>query len=183
MVNMVMVVAVWAVLPFSDAFGTGSWTYPDNSAVRMQRIQELNGYLEGLSVAHVQQIEAIKQMQKVLADLEAGVLEAQKALIIEERPVAEVMEKYRKAQELSLIDPKLSTETQRMELVKVKEANKEAIAKRKAQIDALSSRIPQVRADIENASKQINIILSQIDGLIKQRDEVTEQVFMKTVGK
>ena len=172
----------WLMIPLPDALGTGYWTYPDHSAARLQRIQELNGSLESLSAAHVQQQVSIQQMQKGLLDLEAEIIAAQKALIVEERPVVEVVNKYRKAQELSLIDPMVTTEPQRLDLVKAKEANDAIINKRKGQIEILLGKVPQIRADIENAHQQLNSILQQIDGVIKQRDEVSEQVFLKTVA-
>lgn len=172
----------WVLVPLPDALGTNYWTYPDSSTARAQRIQELNGLLDELSAALLGQQEAIRQSQKALVDLEASLAAAQKALVVEERPVTEVVTKYRKAQELSLIDPMVSTETQRLELIKVKEANNPIINKRKGEIEALNSKIPQTRASITNAQGQLNAILQQIDMVIKQRDEVSEQVFLKTVA-
>ncbi|MBF0414565.1 MAG: hypothetical protein HQL77_14610 [Magnetococcales bacterium] len=174
--------ATWIVAPHPDAFGTGAWTYPENSASRMQNIQALNGALANLSNAHMQQQQRMQMAQKALVDLEAELAAAQKTLLVEERPVAEAINKYRKAQEASLIDPMISTETQRLEVVKVKEANESVVSKRKAQIEMLTNKVPQVRGEIANAQQEITAILQQIDGIIKQRDEVSEQVFLKSVA-
>lgn len=174
--------ATWIVMPHPDAFGTGAWTYPENSASRMQNIQALNGALANLSNAHMQELQRVQVGQKTLADVEAELAAAQKALLAEERPVNEAINKYRKAQEASLIDPMISTEAQRMEVVKAKEASEPVISKRKGQIETLANKLPQVRGEIANAQLQINAILQQIDGVIKQRDEVSEQVFLKSVA-
>ncbi|MBF0109669.1 MAG: hypothetical protein HQL76_10880 [Magnetococcales bacterium] len=177
-----LAMVTWIMAPLPNAFGTGYWTYPENGSDRMQRIQELNGALEGLSAAHVQQQMAIGQGQKALADTEAELAAARKALVSEERPVTEALNQYRKAQELSLVDPLISTEQQRLAVVKAKEAHAATINKRKGQIETLEGRIPLIRTDMERGRQQLNVILQQIDAVIKQRDEVAEHVFLKNVA-
>ncbi|MBF0172820.1 MAG: hypothetical protein HQL83_05155 [Magnetococcales bacterium] len=174
--------ATWIMAPLPDALGTGYWTHPENSSGRMQRIQELNGALESLSAAHIQQQIAIQQGQQALSNLETQLTAARKALTVEERPVTEVLNQYRKAQELSLIDPMVSTESQRLAVVKAKEANNAVISKRKGEIETLEGKIPMIRSDIEKGRQQLNVILQQIDAVIKQRDEVSEHVFLKNVA-
>ncbi|MBF0421805.1 MAG: hypothetical protein HQL73_02310 [Magnetococcales bacterium] len=178
----VLAAATWIVAPPSEAFGTGAWTYPENSSARMRNIQELSGLLNKLSVAHIQQQQRMQTAQKTLAGLEAQLAAAQRSLMVEEGSAAELMNKYRKAQELSLIDPMLSTETQRRAVVKAKKAHEARNSKNRKKIETLSGKILQVRTEIESASQAVNSILQQIDRAVRERDEVSEMVFLKTVA-
>lgn len=176
-----LALTAWVAVPLTHALGTGLWKYPENSAERLQLIKEMEYQLTMLSEDHKTRMGDMGTAKKELENLHASIQAAEAALVVDQRPVTVAMEKYRKAQELSLVDPMITTEPQRMKLIKVKEELSQIIVQRQGEIDLRKGLLPQAQAKMEDTRRNLNAVLQQIETTIRHRDEVSELVFLKNV--
>ncbi len=171
-----------AGLPLSDAFGVGTWAYPDSAAERTERIKRLDTELQEKNTLYESNYEEYVKHSEALAKLESDIRTAEQKRDIHNRPAAEALAKYRQAQAVSLVDPKISTEPQRLALVQAREAVAEAVKAQQAVIDGLKIQLPQAREKINSAHARLNAILRQIDDLVKHREAVSEMMFVRSVA-
>ena len=168
--------------PWNTARGVGTWTYPETSEERLVRIKTLDGHAEEKNKAFETQMAFLSGYNQALAQLESEIRSVQGALTFHQRPLQAAMENYRKVQELSLSDPMISTEPQRLEYIKVKEKTAEVVNQHRAKVAMLQEQLPLAREKIASARLRLNIILRELDSVIKHRDAISEIMFVKSVA-
>ena len=178
-----MVAGVVSVsLPPSEALGVGSWAYPDTADERVERIKKLDEQLDEKNRVYEERHAAHSDASEALAQLESRIRVAEENLAIRRTPVREATEKYRMAQEISLVDPQISTEPQRLALVQAREEYAGVIQEFQAAVDKLREGLPPARERVSSSRVKLNDVLKQIDDLVKHRESVSDVVFVRSVA-
>lgn len=178
----VIAVAFSLLLPNSaQAQLMSTWTYPESSQERIDRIQILDKQLKEHDQAHEDQLAMISQAEEVLANLISQIKATSSALYHQRQPLLQAMEKYRQAQALSLSDPMVSTEPQRLTYIQVKQETSANIKTQQEKLSQLQQQIPLAKEKLTSARIKLNTLLSQLDSLYKHRDAVSDIVFVRSV--
>ncbi len=170
------------VVPNSEVSALGSWSYPKSEDERVKREEILEKQLLEQEEKFRLQHDVVTEKKGKLADLEKRIKLAKVALNFSKKPLAEALEKYRKVQSLSLLDPMVSTEPQRMELIEVKQETAAKIEEQKEKLRELEEQLPNAHAQVKIAMEHHKFILKEIDSLMRHRDAVRELVFVRTVA-
>ena len=168
--------------PLANATTVGSWSYPKSDDERAMRETVLEEKLAGQEEAYQSHYVILTAKKKELADLEGRIAAAKDALDFQKRPLTATLEKYHQAQRLSMLDPMISTEPQRLEVIAAKKETAAVVAEHEAKVQKLEEQVPGVKATIMHAVEQHKSILMEIDTLIKHRDAVRELVFLRNVA-
>ncbi|MBF0447489.1 MAG: hypothetical protein HQL67_04745 [Magnetococcales bacterium] len=168
--------------PTLDVQAVGTWSYPQSEVERNQRQTNLEGQLAKHEKNYAEQFELYTSEQKKLAELDGRIEGAAKELAFKQKPLNEAIEKYRQAQALSLLDPMISTESQRLALVEVKQETAALVLEYEGKLQALENQRPAAQARVDSSWEQLQTILREIDGLMKHRDAVRELVFLQSVA-
>ncbi len=107
---------------------------------------------------------------------------ARTTLNFKKQPLLDAIKKYRQAQSLSLLDPMVSTEPQRMELLEVKRETALIVAAHTEKLQMLVEQLPKAKSNVYIAMEQHRFILREIDSLMRHRDAIRELVFVKNVA-
>ncbi|MBF0454773.1 MAG: hypothetical protein HQL72_08165 [Magnetococcales bacterium] len=167
---------------FSDASAVGTWSYPKSEAERVTRESILERQLATQEESYESQFKLLSSKEKALADLEGRIKAAKEALNFKKQPLNAAIEKYRQAQILSLLDPMISTEPQRMELIEVKQETQAMVREYEEKWQVLVNQLPEAKAHVASAREQLKTTLREIDGLMRHRDAVRELVFLRNVA-
>ncbi|MBF0194092.1 MAG: hypothetical protein HQL71_06015 [Magnetococcales bacterium] len=178
----VILFCMLSLLPLSDALAVGNWSYPKSEAERQKREDRLESQLIEQEKNYQAQAEVVSQKQSELTDLIERIKVAKINLKFKNKPLQDAIKKYRQVQSLSLVDPMVSTEPQRMELLEVKRETAALVNAHKEKLKILTEQLPIARTRVENAIKRHNFILKEIDSLMRHRDTVRELVFVSIVA-
>ncbi|MBF0381565.1 MAG: hypothetical protein HQL69_11135 [Magnetococcales bacterium] len=179
---LVAVFCMLSLLPLSDALAVGNWSYPKSEAERQKREDTLEKQLIEQEKNYQLQAEVVAKKQSELTDLIEKIKVAKINLNFKNKPLQDAIKKYRQVQSLSLLDPMVSTEPQRMELLEVKRETAAMVNAHKEKLRILTEQLPIARTRVENAIKRHNFILKEIDSLMRHRDSVRELVFVSIVA-
>jgi hypothetical protein len=168
--------------PWSEATAVGTWSYPTSEAERIERENILEEQLLNQENSYNSQFEIMAAKKGALTRLEEKIKVARKTINLKKQPLNDAIAKYRQVQRLSLLDPMVSTEPQRMELIRVKKETVDTITIHKNILQDLVEQIPEAKSHVEVAVEKQKYILREIDSLIKHRDAVRELVFLRTVA-
>jgi len=171
-----------SLLPLSDATAVGNWSYPNSEKERQKREDKLESQLLEQEKNYQTQAEIISIKQSELTNLIENIKIAKINLKFKNKPLQEAIKKYRQVQSLSLVDPMVSTEPQRMELLLVKRETAAIVDSHREKLKILTEQLPIARTRVENAVKRHNYILKEIDSLMRHRDTVRELVFVGVVA-
>ncbi len=169
-------------LPLSNAFGVGTWAYPETGAERTERIKLLDGELSKRNGIYETNYQEYITFSETLAMLESNIRVAEETLVNLSRPATEAMMKYRQAQEISLADPQISPEPQRLDLIQAQKDIAEAVQKQQTIIDELKAQRHPAQEKVTSRRNKLNTILRQIDDLVKHREAVSEVMFVRSVA-
>jgi hypothetical protein len=169
-------------LPCSDASAVGNWSYPKSDAERVERENILENQLVEQEKNYRSQHEVVTIKKSVMTDLKERIKLAKIALKFKKQPLVEAIEKYRQVQSLSLLDPMVSTEPQRIELIEAKLETAAQVEEHKKILQELEEKLPHAKAQIKIAIEHHKFILREIDSLMRHRDAVRELVFVRTVA-
>jgi hypothetical protein len=178
----VVLLCMLSLLPLSDVFAVGNWSYPNSEAERQKREDLLESKLTEQEKNYQTQAELVALKQNELTDLIEKIKVAKINLKFKNKPLQDAIKKYRQVQSLSLVDPMVSTEPQRMELLEVKRETATTVNAHKEKLKILTEQLPIARTRVENAIKRHNFILKEIDSLMRHRDSVRELVFVSIVA-
>jgi hypothetical protein len=177
-----LLLGLMAISPWSEATAVGTWSYPQSEIERGNREAILEKQLADQELNYQTGHKFFTQRVEELAKLEQQIKLTRKTLALKKEPLIDAVEKYRQVQSLSLLDPMVSTEPQRLELLEVKQSTAIAIGEQKEKLDGLLEQIPQAKANVKGAVEKNKFILREIDSLMRHRDAVRELVFVQTVS-
>jgi hypothetical protein len=180
--GVVMLCGILTALPPSDAFAVGSWSYPQSEDERVKREAALEARLVDQEKNYKDQYAVVTEKKGQLIELVEKIKIASIDLKFQKQPLKEAVEKYRQAQKLSLIDPMVSTEPQRMELLEVKRETSDQVAEFEEKQEMLVQKLPKAKANVKVAIEHHKTILQEIDSLMRHRDAVRELVFVRNVA-
>ncbi|MBF0357115.1 MAG: hypothetical protein HQL70_00835 [Magnetococcales bacterium] len=180
--GVVMLCGILTALPPSDAFAVGSWSYPQSEDEREKRESALEAQLADLEKNYQDQYSVVTEKKSQLIELIEKIKLAGVDLEFQKKPLQEAIEKYRQVQKLSLIDPMVSTEPQRMELLEIKRETSDQVAAFEEKQQILMEKLPKAKANVKVAVEQHKHILQEIDSLMRHRDAVRELVFVRNVA-
>ncbi|OSM06132.1 hypothetical protein MAIT1_01092 [Magnetofaba australis IT-1] len=116
-------------------------------------VESIQNAISSLRDSQSQQEEVVMEKRRIYEQIEAKTRLAERALKYAELPMSEARERYRKAQQMSLEYPEVSTENERLGYLEAKKQVMAATTAQRAEVDQLRAQLAQARDNLEMAER------------------------------
>ncbi|MBF0143719.1 MAG: hypothetical protein HQL59_09725 [Magnetococcales bacterium] len=156
-----------------------AWGYPNTSQEQEEEVASLKASLAVKNEEYqARQAEAVRLGQE-LVEQQALVESEDQALRRLHQPIADAQSRYAKAQQVSLYNPSISTEKERLEFLGVIEKLRPAIQEQENKLAMAKDRVKQLQTQTAFTQGRIPVLMRETETLMKQMDLVTEMAFVK----
>lgn len=162
--------------------GIRTWSYPETANGRINKINELRVRITEKENAYDAETGRLQSLGKEYTRLKGELQRAQKTLEYAMEPQLKALENYRQAQTQAANNPQISVEPQRMNYLKTVEQTSAAINAANKSIVAYQAKLAPIETQLNASQTRMNDIMTHLDALHQHRTDVSDVVFLRTVG-